>query len=85
MCRQNGKLSHRVASANTLHDQLNDIATCCCVRIYAGEDAGRYVTARHGILGVVRRELSRLGVKYTVPLQQPNYVPLQQQAATPLQ
>jgi hypothetical protein len=35
---------------------------------HTGEDAGRYVAARHGILGVVRRELHAAGVQYSAVL-----------------
>jgi hypothetical protein len=43
---------------------------CHCLRetLAAGEDAGRYVAARHGILTVVRRELHAAGTKYTAAL-----------------
>lgn len=51
-------------------------ATLDCARSRAGEDAGRYVLARHGILGVVRRELAAAGVRYTAPvLAQPPAAP----------
>lgn len=33
----------------------------------AGEDAGRFALARHGILSVVRRELAAAGVAFTAP------------------
>lgn len=37
------------------------------------------MSARHGILSVIRHELHRMQVKYTVPLQQQTLMPLQQQ------
>jgi hypothetical protein len=56
----------------------------CCRLHPAGEDTGRYATQRHGILSVMRRELHRLGVKYTVPVQQQSFTPIAQPATTPL-
>lgn len=57
--------------------------SCFSPASHAGEDTGRYVTARHGILSVVRRELHSAGVRYTVPVQQQTYAPIVQQATTP--
>lgn len=50
----------------------------CCACLCAGEDPARYVLARHGVLSVVRRELHKAGVQYTVPLQQQTLMRLQQ-------
>jgi hypothetical protein len=64
---------------------LEAVASDCNALLFwlrAGEDTGRYRDARHGILGVVRRELSRMRVKYTV--HQQSYMPVLQQATTPL-
>ena len=63
---------------STLHQ-----STCCGLRA-AGEDTARYAAQRHAILAVVRRELHKLGVKYTVPVQQHSFTPILQQASTPL-
>lgn len=57
----------------------------CACTCPAGEDAGRYVAARHGILSVVRRELHKLGIKYTLPVQQQPFVPIVQQVPIAMQ
>lgn len=60
------------------------MTSICCLLRPAGEDGARYVAQRHAILSVMRRELHRLGVKYTVPVQQQTFTPLVQAPTTPL-